>query len=116
MVSVFTTLGIVHVGVAALILAGYIMSLSTDRAHPLMTWAARIQLVLGLVLVGIAEGGKVMVLDHAWVGAKLVIALGVVACCEVAAAGQRKAAPKPMLLHLALALTLVNVLVAYAFR
>lgn len=113
--TAFKVLGIVHIGVAALIVAGYVLSLSAQRIHPLMVWAARVQLLLGLVLVGLAEGGKVMTLDHGWVGAKLVVALGVVACCEIAAAKQRKGEAKPMLMHAALALTLVNIVVAYAF-
>ena len=69
--------------------------------------------LLGLALVGIAEGGKVMTLNHAWVGAKLVVALGVVACCEIATARARKGMPVPKLMHVALTLTLINVLVAY---
>lgn len=113
MVTAFQVLGIVHIGVAALIVAGYVLSLSASRPHPLMVWAARAQLLLGLALVGLAEGGDVMTLGHAWVAIKLLVALGVVACCEIAAAKHRKASPKPLFLHVALTLTLVNILVAY---
>lgn len=113
MVQVFQILGIVHVAVAALIVAGYGLSLSASRPHPLMTWAARLQLVLGLVLVGVAEGGHVQTLPHLWVAAKLIIALGVVACCETANARFRKGATSLTLVHAALALTLINVLIAY---
>lgn len=114
MVQAFQILGIVHVGVAALIIAGYALSLSASRPHPLLIWSARVQLLLGLVLVGIAEGGKVATLPHLWVAGKLVIALAIVACCEIAAARFRKGTPTPMLLHIAVTLTVVNVALAYS--
>jgi len=46
MVQAFQILGIVHIGVAALIVAGYVLTLSSSRMHPLMTWSARAQLLL----------------------------------------------------------------------
>ncbi|WP_116112602.1 hypothetical protein [Austwickia chelonae] len=116
MVLAFQILGIVHIAVAALIVGGYVLFLSSNQVHPLMVWAARMQLILGLAMVGLAEGGKVLRLDHGWVGVKLVVAIAVVACCEIAAAKHRRGTSKPVLVHVALGLTLVNVLVAYAFR
>lgn len=116
MSTLFQALGIVHIGVAALIVAGYVLSLSTSRLHPLMVWAARAQLLLGLAMVGIAEGGKVLTLDHGWVGAKLLVALGVVGCCEMASVRQRRGRARSRLIHVALGLTSVNILVAYLLR
>lgn len=116
MVQTFQILGIVHIGVAALIVAGYVLSLSASRPSGLMVWSARAQLLLGLVLVGLAEGGKVMTLNNGWVAIKLLVALGVVACCEIAATRSRKGTPAPMLLHIALSLTVINILVAYTMR
>ncbi|QQS01372.1 MAG: hypothetical protein IPK37_02560 [Austwickia sp.] len=114
MVQAFQILGIVHIGVAALIVAGYVLTLSSSRMHPLMTWSARAQLLLGLILVGLAEGGHVMTLNHLWVGLKLLVALGVVACCEIASSRDRKGTPAPMFAHVALTLTLINILLAYS--
>ncbi|MCA0436072.1 MAG: hypothetical protein KDB39_19115 [Austwickia sp.] len=114
MVQAFQILGIVHIGVAALIVAGYVLTLSSSRMHPLMTWSARAQLLLGLALVGLAEGGDVMTLNHTWVALKLIVAVAVVACCEIANARARKGTPAPMFAHVALTLTLVNILLAYS--
>ena len=64
----------------------------------------------------LAEGGDVMTLNNSWVAAKLLVAIGVVACCEISAARHRKGRPLPVLMHVALGLTVLNIVVAYAFR
>ncbi|MEP7161127.1 MAG: hypothetical protein ABI746_08480 [Dermatophilaceae bacterium] len=115
MTALFEGLGIVHIAVAALIIAGFALSLMGKTVSPLMVWAARVQLLLGLALVGIAEGGNVMSLNHTWIAVKLLVAIGVVACTEMAA---RRAARdperfRPVLLHVAAGLTLINILYAY---
>ncbi len=114
MVSLFQGLGVVHIAVAALIVAGFVLSLMNKGVSPVMVWAARVQLLLGLVLVGIAEMGDVMAMNHMWVGVKLLVAVGVVACTEIAARRAARGNPQPVLLYVALALTIVNILYAYA--
>ncbi|MBK7721331.1 MAG: hypothetical protein IPI32_03625 [Austwickia sp.] len=112
MSTVFMVLGILHwVGLAAIV-GGYFLSLQRQVIHPVMLWGARLQLLLGLALVGVAEMGKVASFGHAWVAVKLVIALAVVACCEIAAARTRKGAAAPMLIHAGFVLACVNFLIA----
>lgn len=50
---------------------------------PALVWGARAQLVTGLILVGLAEmdDGDV---NHAKIGVKLVVAIAVAACAEIA--------------------------------
>ncbi len=114
MVSLFQILGIVHIAVAALIVAGFVLSLMNKGVSSVMVWSARVQLLLGLALVGIAEMGDVLALNHMWVGVKLLVALGVVACTEIAARRSARGEAKPVLLYVAVALTLVNIVYAYA--
>ena len=58
---------------------------------------ARAQLVTGLVLVGLAETGDEE-LNNTKVGVKLLVAVAVAACAEVAAAKERKKqGPRPQL-------------------
>ena len=111
MTTVLAVLGTAHWGGLAVIVIGYIMSLAQGVIHPVMVWGARLQLLLGLAIVAVAEmsGGT---LDHAWVGVKLVVALAVVAVCEIASARAKKGRNVPALMHVAAALTLVNTLYA----
>ena len=66
---------------------------------------------LGLALVGINEGMGAE-LNHAKVGVKLLVAVAVVACCEIAWAKRKRGESSP-LPWVALVLTLVNTAVAY---
>jgi hypothetical protein len=96
-------------GVAAII--GSAVFVARGAVTPALLWGARAQIVTGLVLVGIDEAGTEPV-DHAKIGVKLVVALAVVACAEIAGARARKGNPQPNLVHAAGALAVVNTLVA----
>ncbi len=112
MATVFAVLGILHwVGFASIVL-GYFLSLQRLVIHPVMVWGARFQLLLGLSLIGLAEMGDLAKFGHAWVAVKLVIALAVVACCEIAATRARKGTNAPLFLHAGFVLACVNFLVA----
>lgn len=113
----FEALGGIHALIAVLMLIGYVLYLlkKTGPVPALMLWPARLQLLLGLVLVGLAEGALDMSLNHMKVGIKLLVALAVVACLEIANAARRKdhGQGRPALVHAAAALVIVNILVAY---
>ncbi len=106
---------IVHLlGMAALV-GGYLAVAKAPTASPVMLWGARAQIVTGLVLVGLAEGVSSLDkdLNHAKIGLKLVIALGAIACIEIASSRARRGAgEKPDLVKYAGWLGLLNVVVA----
>ncbi len=113
MALTFTVLGLAHWAGLACIVLGYVLSLSRGVIGDVMVWGARLQLLIGLALVGVAEmGGSGDPLNHAKVGAKLVVALAVVALCEIARGKAARGQNSPMLMHVAAGLTLVNVLIA----
>ncbi len=85
--------------------------LGADRGLQLLVWGARAQLLLGLILVGLLEMNSED-LNYAKVGVKLVVALAVVACAEIANAKSGRGESAPNLLNAAAALTVVNVAVA----
>lgn len=110
--TAFMVLGILHwAGLAAIVL-GYFLSLQRLVIHPVMVWGARVQLLLGLSLIGLAEMGDLAKFGHAWVAVKLLVALGVVACCEIAGTRARKGTNAPVFLHAGFVLACVNFLVA----
>lgn len=78
---------------------------------PALVWGARAQILTGLVLVGINEAGDGDV-NHVKIGVKLLVALAVAACAEIAAGRQRRGEGRPALVHAAGALAVVNTLVA----
>ncbi len=96
-------------GVAAII--GSAVFVARGTVTPALVWGARAQILTGLLLVGVAEAGTDPV-DHAKIGVKLVVALAVAACAEIANAGERKGAPRVTLVHAAGGLAVLNVLVA----
>lgn len=97
-------------GMAAIV-GGFFAALSSRRSNAAMVWGARAQLLTGLILVGIAESQK-WGLDHAWVGAKLVIAFVVTALLEIASSKEKKGATATPLVHTAAALAIINVAIA----
>lgn len=112
MEALYTVLTVLHwAGLAAIIL-GYLMNMAAKAPGPIMVWGARIQLLLGLALVGLGEASLDKEYDHAKIGVKLVVALVVVACCEISAARARKGGDGSTLKHVAAGATFVNVLVA----
>lgn len=113
MVVTFTVLGLAHWAGLACIVLGYVLSISRGVIGTVMVWGARIQLLLGLALVATVEmGGSAEPLNNAWVGVKLVVALAVVALCEIARGKAARGQNNPILMHIAAGLTVVNVLVA----
>ncbi|WP_153398521.1 hypothetical protein [Ornithinicoccus halotolerans] len=103
-------------GMAALV-GGYLGVLVRRPPVPapdlLMVWGARLQVLTGLALVGVAEAALDGDVDHARVAVKLVVAIVVAALAETGSArGRRGATVSPALLHGAGALAVVNVLVA----
>ncbi|WP_040157426.1 hypothetical protein [Mobilicoccus massiliensis] len=115
MVSAIGILGWAHWGGLALIVIGYVMSLAQGVIHPVMVWGARLQLLIGLAMVAVMEmgGGALPASYHMFVGIKLVVALAVVAFCEIARSKAKKGSNRPVLMHLAAVLALVNALYGY---
>ena len=96
-------------GMAAII--GSAVFVARGVATPALVWGARAQLVTGLVLVGLAEMGDGDV-NHAKVGVKLLVAIAVAACAEIAAAKAKKGDGRPQLVTAAGALALLNTAIA----
>jgi hypothetical protein len=96
-------------GMAAL-LGGWFSTITAPKVISAEVWGARLQLLTGIALVGLAESGAVTLdepLDHPKVAVKLVIALVVAGLAEVL----RRRPPSPQA-HLVGVAALVNVLVA----
>lgn len=97
-------------GMAAII--GSAVFVARGVATPALVWGARAQLVTGLLLVGLAEAGDDPV-NHAKVGIKLVVAIAVAACAEIAAAKDRKGqGARPQLVDGAGGLAVLNAAIA----
>lgn len=103
-------------GMAALVGGYLVVATRRDAAvvpNGVMVWGARLQVVTGLLLVGLAEAALDGDVDHVKIGVKLVVALVVAALVEIASArGRRGAGVAPGMVHAAGALGIVNVLVA----
>ena len=83
------------------------------RGPLVQVWGARVQLLLGIVLTGIAEMGEEPV-NHAKIGTKLVIMLAVLACAEIGNGKSRRGEESASTLAwVAAALAVVNALVAF---
>ncbi len=116
MTLTFSLLSVAHWAALAAIVVGYTLSAGRGAINEIMVWGARVQLLVGLALVAVAEMGHVTPLDHAWVGVKLVVALAVVGCCEASRSRTAKGADGAVLMHVAAGLVVVNVLVATLWR
>lgn len=107
-------------GLAALV-GGYLVALSGTAEglvpNVVMVWGARVQLLTGVILVGLAEGALDAEVNTTKISVKLVVAISVTALTEIAAARNRKGkAVAPGMVHAAGALAIVNVLVASLWR
>lgn len=108
-------------GLAALV-GGYLVAASRSGGElvpgAVMVWGARVQLLTGLILTGIASGAlDDMDVNNTKIAVKLVIALAVVALTEIAAGRARRGQPVAAgLVHGAGVLAIVNVLVASLWR
>lgn len=98
----------------ALIVIGWGLSFGRNAVHPVMVWGARLQLLLGLGIVGALEASGADV-DHMFVGIKLVIALAVVALCEISFKKSKRGEHGLTLVHVAGALTVLNTIIASFF-
>jgi hypothetical protein len=98
------------VGMAAVV-GGWIAVVRAPKIIPAILWGARAQVVTGLLLVGIHEMGDDEV-NNAKVGVKLLVALAVAACAEIANARQKRGEPNPTLVNAAGALAVLNTAVA----
>ncbi len=116
MAATYSALALAHwVGLGCIVF-GYVLSINKDVISNVMVWGARIQLLIGLALVGVAEmGGSAAALNHAKIGTKLVVAFAVVAMCEIARSRAIRGENKPVFMHIAAGLTVLNVLIATAW-
>lgn len=106
-----------HLVAIAAILGGWIASAAkTTWGLPLMLWAARAQIVIGVLLVLMAlgsEGG----LNYPKIIVKLVIALAVVGLVEIANARAKKGRGEaPALTAAAAALTVLNAALSFLWQ
>ncbi|MGL4175263.1 MAG: hypothetical protein ACRCSN_04225 [Dermatophilaceae bacterium] len=76
-------------GMAAIV--GSAVFVARDRVTPALVWGSRMQVLTGIVLVGLAEALDDDV-DHVKVGVKLVVGIAVAGCAEVAAGRSRRGA------------------------
>ncbi len=106
----------IHMLLAAGIIVAWLVHRFQGASLAPLQWAARIQLLLGIVLVGLIEAGTDEALNHTKIAVKLLVSLAVVACAEIAAGRARKGAAKPQLVDVAGVLTLVNVLIAFLWH
>ena len=101
---------VLHLLGMAAILGGWIAARAGSTSFAPLVWGARAQVVTGLLLVGLNEMNDESLI-HAKVAVKLLVAIAVAACAEIAAARARKGEPKPALVDAAAGLTVRNVLV-----
>ena len=76
-----------------------------------VVWGARAQLVTGLILVAFAETGDDPV-NHPKIGVKLLVAIAVAACAEMAAGRVKRGGDRRPLLDAAGGLAVLNATVA----
>ena len=102
-------------GLAALIGGWLAMRFGASTLN-LVAWGARIQLLTGILLVGVVEMGDLYEPNHMKIGVKLLIALGAVAAAEIAVSKAKKGDLRTTLVNAAGALGVLNVLVAALWK
>ncbi|QIS13076.1 hypothetical protein [Nocardia arthritidis] len=109
---VYNVVVVTHLLGMAAVVGGY--AAQRDTVSELMVWGARLQIVTGLVLVGMADG--IHSLDKhpnmVKIGVKLVVALLVAAFAEMGHGDAKRGKPVTWMPHAAGGLAVVNVLVA----
>ena len=105
---------LVHLLAMAAIVGGYLTVVKAPRMNEVIVWGARIALLAGIVVVGLGESVDSLGKDFnmSKIGVKLVIAVAVVACAEIARARQKRKEPVTNLVHAVGVLAIVNVIVA----
>jgi hypothetical protein len=102
---------LVHLVGMAAVVGGWLAVARAPKVIPAILWGARAQVLTGLLLVGVNE----MIDDpvnNAKVGVKLLVALAVAACAEIANARQKRGEPNPTLVNAAGALAVLNTAIA----
>jgi hypothetical protein len=106
----YDLLVVLHLLGMAAIVGGWLTVLRSPRIVVGMVHGALLQLVTGLLLVGLAESGAVdQPVDNAKIGVKLVVALVV---AGLAWANRRKRDVSPAVVHAVGGLAVLNVLIA----
>jgi hypothetical protein len=106
----------VHMLLAAVMVGSALVTRYGGRQlYTPLVWSARVQLLLGLVLVGLNEAADES-LNNTKIAVKLLVAIGVVACAEIANARHKRGEPKLQLVDAAGALTILNVFVAFLWH
>ena len=103
---------VLHYLTLLVLIVGYLQSMNPGHATPLMVWGARAQLLSGLVIAAVASMGDDKV-SPVFLAVKLLVMVGVLAVTEMSAARARRDAANPMLVHAAIALVLLNTVLAY---
>ncbi len=82
----------------------------------IQVWSARVQLLLGLLLVAVLEMGRDEgdpSLNHTKIGVKLLVMIAVVALAEIANKKHQRGEPSQNLAYAAAGLTIVNAAIAF---
>ena len=106
---------VLHLLGMAAILSGWIAQRYGAKAWAPLVWGARAQVLTGLLLVGRHEMADDD-LNHMKIGVKVLVAIGVAACAEIANAKAKRGDLRPVLVNVAAALTILNVLVAALWK
>lgn len=111
---VYDVIVLAHLLGMAVLVGGWISTIRAPSATAPMVWGARLQLITGLALVGLAEAvdSAEASVDHTKVGAKLLVSVVVLACVEIARAREKKGEPQPVLVNAAGYLAVLNVAIA----
>ena len=108
----YSLIVVAHVlGLAALV-GGWIATKAGSSTLAPIVWGARVQLLTGILLVGIVEMTGDFELNHVKIAVKLIVAIAVVAAAEMAGAKAKRNEHRPQLVDAAGALGVLNVLVA----
>lgn len=108
MTTLYSALVVLHLLFMALLIGGYAVAATQGgTANVVMSWGARLQLLTGVALMGVAIANDQEV-DHMLLGIKLLVALVVVVLIEIGFAKQKRGEPRPAMIHAAGVLALVN--------
>lgn len=110
MSALHTVLYVLHMIAMIAIVAGAVIPQPTGRQ--VLVWGARLQLLIGLLLVGVLEMDDAT-LNHAKIAVKLLVALGVVATAEMSNGRYKRGVDGSALAYAAAALTIVNAAIAF---
>lgn len=104
-------------GMAALV-GGWLATLAQPQVTTLILWGARLQLLTGIVLVGLSEGVSSLEItpDHNKIGLKLLVALIVVAFAEISHAREKRGEGEIWMVNAVGYLAILNVIIAAAWH